>query len=191
MPIATIPKTLEKKRIFTFTQAVSQGLSRYAIAKLLKDGHLERVNRGLYQVTATSFSNEDIYRQATTIVGVPSAVCLWSALVFYDLTDEIDAQTWVWVPLAKRVRNKNVRVVRAKELHWRTGIVHNDGYWITSIERTVVEALAYPRFVGTMAANNALKKALNKKHTDIGKIVEMATKLGLLQRIRKILEVYF
>jgi hypothetical protein len=110
--------------------------------------------------------------------------------VFYDLTDEIDKETWLWVPIAKRVRNKSIHPVRKAHPQWRTGIDKHEGYWITSIERTLVEALIYPRYIGSLAAHGAIKRAINKKQTDISKIIVMATKLNFFHRIKKVLETY-
>ncbi len=185
-----IPLFLIKKGIFTYAQAASNGLSQYAIGRLVEQGLLDHIDRGLYQVPNGSFSNEDIYRQATVIAGFPCAVSLWSALVFYDLTDEIDNKTWVLVPVNKRIKNRSIHPVRRVNPQWRTGIDIHAGYWMTSIERTLVEALAYPRFVGSFAANSAVKRALSKKQADISEIVIMAKKLNVFKRIKKVLEVY-
>jgi predicted transcriptional regulator of viral defense system len=185
-----IPINLSKKGVFTYSQAISHGLSQYAIRKLIEQEHLERVGRGLYQIPTELIGNEDIYRQATVIAGFPSAICLWSALVFYDLTDEIERETWMWVPITKRIRNKAIHPIRRAHPQWRTGIDKHEGYWITSVERTLVEVLAFPRYVGFLAANSALKRALNKKQTDLSKIIEIAQKMNLLHRILKIIEVY-
>ncbi|MCA9507339.1 MAG: type IV toxin-antitoxin system AbiEi family antitoxin domain-containing protein [Myxococcales bacterium] len=185
-----LPPVLIKKGIFTYTQAVKCGLSQYHIEQLVKQGLLEHIDRGLYQIPTDSFDNEDIYRQTTVIAGFPCAICLWSALVFYDLTDEIDKETWVWVPLSKRVKNKSIHAVRRANPKWRTGIDKHEGYWVTSIERTIVEAIAYPRYIGTLAAHSAVKRAINKKHTDISKIIAMAKQLNLFRRIKTVLETY-
>lgn len=185
-----IPPSLAKKGIFTYSQAVSHGLSQYGIEQLVKQERLERIGRGLYQLPTGSFGNEDIYRQATVTAGFPCAICLWSALVFYDLTDEIDRETWVWVPLSKRVKSKSIHAVRRANPQWRTGIDKHEGYWITSIERTLVEALAYPRYIGTLAAHSAMRRALSKKQTDISKILTMAKQLNFFHRIENVLETY-
>lgn len=186
-----IPLSLVKKGIFTFSQAISNGLTQYKIRQLVAQGFLEHVDRGVYQIPRGSFSNEDTYRQATLIAGFPCAICLWSALVYYDLTDEIDIKTWLWVAKDKRIRHRLIRPARKAHPQWRTGIDIHDGYWITSIERTLIEVLAYPRYVGSFAANSAIKRALKQKTTDISKLIMMAKKLNLFNRTEKILEVYF
>lgn len=191
MKPVNIPLSLLKRRIFTYSQAISDGLSQYKIEQLVGQGLLDHIDRGIYQIPSGSFSNEDIYRQATVIAGFPCAICLWSALVFYDLTDEIDIKTWLWIAQDKRIRNRLIRPVRRANPQWRTGIDVHEGYWVTSIERTLVEALAYPRYVGSFAANSALKQALRQKKTDIAKIITMAKNLNFFNRIEKILEVYF
>lgn len=185
-----IPPELIKKGVFTYTQAISHGLSQYGIEQLVKQECLERMGRGLYQVPTGSYGNEDIYRQATVIAGFPCAISLWSALVFYDLTDEIDRETWLWVPLSKRIKNKSIRVVRRANPQWRTGIDKHEGYWMTSIERTLVEALAYPRYIGSLAAHSAIRRAIANKQTDIAKILIMAQKLNFFHRLKNLLETY-
>lgn len=191
MVLTNIPKKLAKKGIFTYAEATSSGLSQYAITLLINQGLLEHVDRGLYQIPGASFSNEDIYRRATKIAGSPSAICLWSALVFYDLTDEIETKTWVWVPASKRIRHPSIKPIRRANPHWHIGIDTHEGYSITSIDRTLVEATAYQRYVGPLATHKAFKKALINKQTDISNIIAMAKELNFFKRITKTLEAYF
>lgn len=190
MKLTKIPSNLAKKGFFTFTEAVSHGLTQHALKQLVKKELLEHVDRGLYQIPGTTFSNEDIYRQATKIAGLPSAICLWSALVFYDLTDEIDIKTWIWVPQTKRIRHTSIRSLRRVNPHWDIGIDVHEGYRMTSLDRTLVEAVAYQRYVGSLAAHHAIKRALAKKQTDLSNIINMAKKLNFFQRIIRTLEAY-
>jgi hypothetical protein len=94
------------------------------------------------------------------------------------------------VPSERRRSHARIRIVRLKNPKWRIGISKERGYWITTLERTIVDSLAFPRFVGTMAATMALRRSLKMKKTDMSKIIDMASKLGCLKRIYSRLEAF-
>ncbi len=75
------------------SQASKLGVSRYLLKKLLAEGVIEQLVRGVYRVSTGDISDEDQFRAATLRVGTPSAVCLVSALFHYRLTDTIPKKT--------------------------------------------------------------------------------------------------
>lgn len=185
-----IPKQLVKLGQFSLKEALANGLTRRKLQRLLIEGDVERVSHGLYQVISVSLQGNTIFSVACKIAGFPSAICFWSALNFYNLTDEIDRETWVMVPSDRRRSNKNIRLVRFKRPQWDIGISKEEGYWITTIERTIIDSLSHPSLVGTMASSRAVKKALDNGVTNISKLVEMASKLGCLKKVYTRLEVF-
>lgn len=74
---------------FSVAEAEEHGISRYQLSRLVKKGFLERLERGVYRVPAMDINEEDSFRTATLITGPVSAICLLSALCYYNLTDEI------------------------------------------------------------------------------------------------------
>jgi len=185
-----IPKKLIKKGAFTYQEAILCGLSKDTLEALVKTEEIFRIARGVYNIADKYLDNETILSTACKAVGFPSAICFWSALVYYELTDEIDRQTWVMVPIARRSLFKRIRVVRLTDPKWDVGIARKKGYWVTTIERTIVDCLAHPRFVGSLAATSALRIALKSKQTTMSEIVEMASKLGCLKKIYPRLEAF-
>jgi predicted transcriptional regulator of viral defense system len=190
MSLSIIPKKLIKKGFFTYQEALLCGLTKRTLESLVQTEEIFRVARGMYNIADKYLDNETILSTACNTAGYPSAISFWSALVYYGLTDEIDRQTWVIVPISRRRSLKNIRIVRLKNPQWDIGIVHEKGYWITTIERTIVDCLAHPRFVGSLAAISALKTALKSKQTTTSKIIEIATKLGWLKKIYPRLEAF-
>lgn len=178
-----LPKNLAIKP-FSLKEAMASGLTKYAIARLLEQGSLERVSRGIYQAADEAmFDLEDQYRSATLRCGWPSAICLLSALEHYHLTDLIPNKTWIMVPNEKRVRATELKLVRLRKPHWEIGIRKENGYWITSIDRTLIECLLQKRLFSSTEALSSIKQALAEKKTTLNNLFEMARKMKVLDRV--------
>ena len=131
---------------------------------------------------------EKQYIAVTLRCGTPSAICLLSALEHYHVTDEIARQVWVLVPDSKRVTAKDLRLVRSRDPKWDVGIQKTKDYWITTIERTLVDCLLYRRLMGHQVSLAALKQALAQKKVRLGQVYDVANSLGVAHRIRPIVE---
>lgn len=186
--MSELPKDLQQKP-FTYREASEDGLTQYAVRQLLEAGIIERVERGLYRCANEDLSESEAYRRAVKRVGEPSAVCLLSALSHYDLTDIIPKQVWLMVPTEKRTKSPNVKLYRARDPRWKIGVINKDGYSITSLERTIVDALTLKSVVSPSCGIEALKLALKSKRTSAEKIIQMAKKLGRAHRVIPVVEV--
>lgn len=152
------------------------GISRREIQALTKEDKLLRIGRGIYLLPSVELDNESLYRAATKRIKGPSAVCLMSALSHYNLTDEIPRQTWLLVNIDSRSIHKDIRLYRSNNPRWKIGIKKADGYKITTLERTIVDAIILKKKFGNLGIE-ALKKALKEKLTTASKIMDMASKL--------------
>lgn len=180
------PELIEKP--FTLSQAKRLGLSRYVLAKLIADGVVELIARGVYRASKEDLTEEDQYRVATLRVGERSSICLVSALSHYGLTDIIPKKTWIMVPVSKQTQYGDLKLLRTRNPSWRIGIVKCDGYSITTLERTIVDAICARARIGTQIATEALRKAVQSKKTTLGKIMEMAKELHVAHRIQPYIE---
>lgn len=79
---------------FTTMDLKRLGLKPNDFRRLLKQGEVVRVGRGIYQATSSDINEENQFRAATKRIRGSSAVCLLSALSFYNLTDEIPRKVW-------------------------------------------------------------------------------------------------
>lgn len=173
---------------FTLSQATKLGMSRYLLGKLVSEGIVELVARGVYRASKTDISEEDQFRIASLRVGTPSAICLVSALSQYGLTDTIPKKTWIMVPASKRTRYSDLKLLRTRNPEWQVGIEKREGYSITTLERTIVDALCARARIGTQIATEALRKAIQSKKTTLGKIMDAAKQLGVVHRVRPYVE---
>ena len=105
------------------------------------------------------------------------------------MTDEIAKQVWVLVPASKRVVSSDLKLIRSRDPQWDIGIRRTKDYWITTLERTLVECLLYKRLIGHQVALAALKQALSQRKVKLGHVYDVANKMGVAHRIRPIIEV--
>lgn len=186
--VVKLPKQL-RKHLFSVRQAEKVGLSRRTLQHLYESGQIQRVARGIYQSVNAEFFNEDQLNAATLRMGYPSAICLVSALVQYNLTDTIPRKVWIMVPVSKRTAHEDLKLLRSRSPMWEVGIVKERGYRITSLERTLVDCWIYRRLVGVQTFVDALKRAVQQKKTTAGKVLDMAIQLGVGHRLRPYLEI--
>lgn len=177
------------KRPFSYREAVKLGFGQHIVIKLLAQGLIERVSRGVYQLTAQAGgASEDLYRAATLRCGLPSSVCLLSALEHYNLTDQIARKVWMLVPESKRVQARELKLIRSRCPKWDIGIKKTKGYWITTVERTLIDCIVYKRIVGSQVALAALRQAVTQKKVKLGTLYDMARKLKVEHRVQSYIE---
>lgn len=182
-----LPKVLQGKP-FTYKEACKHGLTQYSVQKLLGSGTIERLERGLYRSVDEDLSDQELYRRALKRVGKPAVVCLLSALSYYELTDIIPKQVWLMVPKEKRVKSSSVKLYRARNPMWKVGIEERSGYSITSLERTIVDALTLKALISPRMGIDALKIAISMKRTSANKVLRVATELGVKHRVLNYIE---
>lgn len=174
---------------FTYKKALQAGLSRYAFQKLLENGDIEKIARGIYRSAQFDFSEDDQLIAATLKTGQPSAICLLTAAAYYDLTDEIPNKVWIMVPFTKVLHARELRLVRTRHPHWDIGITHKQGFRITTLERSIVDCLTHRRQLGSRIGIDALRTALDTKKTSLKEVYRIALALGVGDQILPYIEV--
>lgn len=186
-------KTLLQKLpddIFTLKTAYQLGISRYYISKLLKNGKILKLDSGVFQKASQKPHNhqETSFKIATAKLKEQSAICLWSALSYYNLTEEVPCEIWCILPYP--YDSQSVKALRLTHPQWEVGIIHRQGFSITNIERTIVDAFTHTRHIPIKEAYDAMKEALKTKKTNASKILKMAKKLQAEKKILPFLEIY-
>jgi predicted transcriptional regulator of viral defense system len=150
---------------FTFAEATRRGLSRRSLQRLVADGLVERIARGLYRRTDADLADHDLIEIAAKVHR--PTLCLLSALARHDLTDIIPAAHDVAVP-----RGTWLAAVSAP-VHWhkfdagtfeigRVETPVDDAYTIGVYDapRSIVDAFRLRHAVGPDVANEALRRWL-------------------------------
>lgn len=184
-------KQLIKQGLFSTGDAEKAGISRPTISRLVQQGTLLRVGRGLYIHNRAKSSPTEIgFQIACAKFGPQSAIGGLSALFHYNLIEQVPQQTWIIVPESKTTRALGYRLLRIKTDR-SVGIVKKDRYRIVSLERALVEGLKLSSKIGERTALRAVREALSRRLTTEKKLGEMAKALGLLSAVTRHAEAIF
>ena len=158
-------RSLGAKTFFRQRDAADVGIHSRALRRLVDDGVLERVARGLYRRTEAELTEH--YTRAAVCARVPGAVlCLLTALCVHDIGTQLPAKVWIAIPHKSRtpVTGLPVRVIRFSGASLRYGIEDAEfegvPVRITSPARTIVDCFRFRRIVGMDVALEAIRDAL-------------------------------
>ncbi|MFW7377485.1 MAG: type IV toxin-antitoxin system AbiEi family antitoxin domain-containing protein [Oligoflexus sp.] len=131
----------------------------------VKKGILERIDRGVYRARDTDIDIDFMWEDLILAVKSVSSgvVCLISALVLYEMTDEIPRVHWIAIPHSSRApKREGIKIVRMRNLELgRTTLdIGNQSISIFDRERTIIDAF---RYLGQETAIKALKTGLQAK----------------------------
>jgi predicted transcriptional regulator of viral defense system len=159
-------KKLENKPFFTTQQASDLGISPRMLSYYVEKGEIERIAQGVYcskgyEPKGENLKWEDLAIAASNIKG--GVICLISALVYYELTDEMMKEFWIAVPNNRtRVNFPMSRIVRMRNIEMGVKEIEMAGVkvQIFDIERTIVDSF---RLLDFEMAIKALKIYLSGK----------------------------
>ena len=175
-PGASGLRNIGAKTFFRQRDAAAVGVHSRALRRLVNDGSVERVARGLYRRTDAELTEH--YTRAAVCARVPSAVvCLLTALSVHELGTQLPHEVWIAIPhkaRTPRLPGLPVRVVRFSGAALRYGVVNAtfEGVpaRITSPARTVVDCFRFRRLVGKDVAIEALRDALRDRKASVDQI---------------------
>ena len=175
-PGASGLRNLGARSFFRPCDAAAVGVDFRALRRLVGDGSVERVARGLYRVAEAEPTEH--YTRAAVCARVPSAVvCLLTALSVHELGTQLPHEVWIAIPhkaRTPRLPGLPVRVVRFSGAALRYGVVNTtfEGVpvRITSPARTVVDCFRFRRLVGKDVAIEALRDALQDRKASVDQI---------------------
>jgi len=169
---------------FSSKEALTAGLSYYDINQLVKKGLLLKEGRGVFLKKTLMANENDHYAVALAQLGQPSALCLWSALVFHDLTEEAPSQIWAYVSYEKTTRLK-IKTVRKRNPQWNIGIETIDGIMVTNVERTLIDILLDRKHFNEVQSYKIVMDTIRAKKTTFPKLYMMAKKLKAAERLKR------
>ncbi|HMJ04114.1 MAG TPA: type IV toxin-antitoxin system AbiEi family antitoxin domain-containing protein [Conexibacter sp.] len=182
-------------RPFRVAEAIDAGVPRYELYRLRERGEVINVGRGVFRRAGSALSSSTDL--ATVCARVPhGAICLNSALAYWDLTDELPASVHLAVARGShrsRIENPPTVVhvfaagtfdVERREETTETGELLR----IYSPERAVVDAMRLAHHVGRDTALHALNRYLRRQDAQPRKLVVLARELGGRRRLTDALE---
>jgi predicted transcriptional regulator of viral defense system len=180
---------------FRVSQAVAAGVSRSTLHRLREGRELVTVGRGVVQLPGAGMGL--LSGLAVVSARVPrGAICLNSALAFWDLTDEIPERIHVAVPRgahrpsiaepATQVHVFDARTFDVEREQQRTDA--DETFWVYSAERSVVDAMRMSRWLGRDVAMHALRRYMDRGDAKPGRLAELAREIGGASQLAPALE---
>jgi predicted transcriptional regulator of viral defense system len=191
----TILDLARQKGILRARDLSGQKLSRVLLSRLVGEGRLLKLSRGLY-----SLPDRIMTEQATlaeVAIKYPNSVfCLLTALQIHELTTQSPHQVWLAVDVKARLPQMDyppLKVVRFSGKALESGIedIVLDGVvqaCVTCIEKTIVDCFKYRNKIGLDIAIEALQEAWRSKRMSMDKIWEFAKICRVTNVMRPYLE---
>lgn len=189
-----VTELLQRRGVVRLRDLTALGVPPSAITRMVIDGSVVRVTRGMYELADRSISAD--HSLAEIAVCVPrSTICLVSALTYHGITLANPGRVWFAIGAKDRtpkVTHVGTRVVRFGAAALVLGVeqVDIDGVTvrITSPARTIVDCFRYRRIVGLDVALEALRMGVRAGKARPADIAQIATQLRIWSVLRPYLE---
>jgi predicted transcriptional regulator of viral defense system len=187
--IADLPAT------FTTAQAVAAGLSRWSLYAARGRGALIELSRGVWRkADAPETAHLDLL--AVALRAPHGAICLLSALAFWELTDEIPREVHLAVPRGTTRPRISYPATRVHVFDAATSalgveepeVAPGERVRMYGAARSVVDALRLRNQLGRDVAFAAARRLLERERAS-GRILELARKLRCETPVAEALEI--
>ena len=171
-----------------------RGIPTVALTRLVRQGRLQRVGRGLYALPDRPVSEHNTLAEVAR--RHPQAiVCLLSALRFHDLTTQSPFEVWLAIPNKARAPKMDyppLRIVRFSGEALNVGVEDHviDGgpVRVTNAARTVADCFKFRNKIGLDVALEALKEAWRAKRVSMDELWHYATLCRVTNVMRPYME---
>jgi predicted transcriptional regulator of viral defense system len=164
------------KRVFTYQQAVDYWQSKVAatntLGRLVRKGWLQRLQRGLYMIIPLEAGPERLWSENALVLASnlisPGAVAYWSALRFWNMTEQIPRVQFVQTTKRKRplmIQGVEFQFIHVAERYFfgiSTRRIEDIPIIVTDREKTIIDAASRPELSGgIIQLAQAMKSSVN------------------------------
>ena len=184
--VGAIAKTSDFKNV---------GLSNYDIAKLCKDGVIERIRNGFYQLPDNYNISEEQLISSLLPYGI---VCVETALFHYGYSDFTPREWSIAVPRTYRNQISNIQELPVKAYYiqkniFDVGKTKDDFNGVTlpvyDRERTICDCFKYRSKLDNEIFNKALNAYANDSKKNLSNLSAYAKKLRVYKKVTELMEV--
>jgi len=178
--------------VLTARELTAEGVSRYAIKRLLNSGDIEKIKRGIYKLHTS-----DASEFAEVIKIVPKGIiCLYSSALIHELSTFIPSEYYLAIPKKSKVRLPEYPPIH---LHYWEGNQYDigvkemtkDGTSIAlyDAEKTVCDFIKFRHKTGLDITKEVLRNYLNSSERNIDKLIKYARELRLYTIVDQYLKI--
>ena len=171
-----------------------RGLHNVALTRLVRQGLLTRVGRGLYALPDRTPSEHGTL--AEVALKQPQViVCLLSALRVHNLTTQSPFEVWIAIPNKARAPKMDyppLRILRFSGAALVEGVekyqINGVAVRVTNVARTLADCFKFRNKIGLDVAIEALREAWGTKRVNMDEIWHYATLCRVANVMRPYLE---
>lgn len=176
-------------------QFVDQGLTTYDVARLCREGYIERIRHGFYQLPESDDITEETLLSTLLPEGI---VCMESALFYYRYSDFTPR---VWTIAVPRTFSRTklqgnslpIKVYYIPKEQYTLGRTTADiGEAVLSIydrERTICDCFKYRTKLDSELFNKAMHAYVDDEKKNLRNLSEYAREMGIYKKVTDIMEV--
>ena len=191
-PRKQIMELSSSKGLIRSNELVRLGATPTTIARLVEQGQLERVARGIYMKADREPSDLDNLVEVS--LRVPKSIfCLLTALSLHGVTTEMPHEAWIGLEYGgkkPRFDFPPVRIIKfsgeAFTYGVETKIISGVPLRVTSVAKTVADCFKHRNTIGLEVAIEALKDGWKKKLFTIDDL----NKAAQINRVRNVMRPY-
>ena len=172
MPSDTVVQKLidhvRRNGVIRAGELAEKGIPSIYLTRLVRDGRLERISRGLYRLPESDTTEHFTLVQAAKRVP-HGVICLLSALSFHDISTQLPHQIWMAIERGKweaGIRDLPLRLFEFSRKSFHEGIETHDiqgvPVKIYCPAKTVADCFKYRNKIGLEVALEALRECVRE-----------------------------
>jgi predicted transcriptional regulator of viral defense system len=187
---------LQERGMARLSEIVSAGVTAATVSRLVREGAVSRLGRGLYQLPDAPLDTRHALAEAAKRAP-KGVIALTSALAFHDITDQMPRRVWMaigqkdWAP---GLTDPPLRIVRFADHLLRDAVeshsIEGVAVPVYGVAKTIADTFRHRRAVGLDVAVQGLREALRKRKATPAQIAEHAIKGGAYTVMRPYLEAF-
>lgn len=190
----TALSALKERGMARLSELMALGVGQETVARLVRDGRVLRIARGLYQLPDSDLQSTHGLAEACKLVP-KGVVCLISALQFHELTVQLPRAIWMAIEKAARtprVTYPRIQFVRFGKDALFDGIerhkIEGVSVRVTNPAYTIADCFRFRSKVGLDVALEGMREALKRKTTTPDAIMKAAQRRRIWTKLRPYLE---
>jgi len=187
-------KVLNDRGISRLSELMAAGIGQETLARLVRNGRVVRLARGLYQLAGTDPETAHNFAEACKLVP-RGVICLVSALQFHELTVQLPRAICMAIDTGSSTPRQSyppMKFVRFSKNVMSEGVDHHKiegvDVKITDIAHTVADCFRFRSKIGVDVAVEGLREALKRSPSMADAIIKAAEHRRIWTKLRPYLE---
>ncbi len=175
-----VKKLLNRNPLMTSREFTSEGIDIKTLTRMVPDGEIQRITRGLYAAADYIPGTYHSLIEACKLVDT-GVVCLLSALSFHEIGTQNPHDIWIALMRGSRipqVNNLPIKISLFSTDSYISGIEERivDGTTIRvySIPKTIADCFKYRNKIGIDVAIEALKDVIMNRRASLEELIHFA-----------------